>query len=333
MHCCLLGVARTLSNLWFDSTNHHEPYYIGTKISDINSRLLEIKPLSNITRMPRPISDRFHWKANEWRNWLLFYSLPCLLGILPKKYLNHFGFFVTAIFMLLKDNITHEEIDFANDLLIHFVTSYLELYDSINMTINVHLLSHLGKYVSLWGPLWTYSAFVFENGNGSLLNLIKGARGMGVQIVNKYLQQKTIPKLTRNFLVDNEVLNYCNDLTTFLHVKHAQNSSEGNVTLLGKPIKKTLTEEELLVFKRNNLAPTSEFFNKIIYKKMKFYCSLYKRPTRTNDCVALLTSGAYIFIERLIIIENKVFVLGRKIKTTNQSILGNNRAKASHISL
>lgn len=36
---------------------------------------------------------------------------------------------------------------------------------------NVHLITHLTKYVKLFGPLWTHSAFGSENKNGRLKTL------------------------------------------------------------------------------------------------------------------------------------------------------------------
>ena len=43
-----------------------------------------------------------------------------------------------------------------------------ELYGECSCTANAHLLAHLTKYICLWGPLWTHSAFGFENKNGQL---------------------------------------------------------------------------------------------------------------------------------------------------------------------
>ena len=38
----------------------------------------------------------------------------------------------------------------------------------------MHLLTHLCKYVRLWGPLWTHSLFAYENKNGQLKRLFHG---------------------------------------------------------------------------------------------------------------------------------------------------------------
>ena len=51
-----------------------------------------------------------------------------------------------------------------------------------NCTMNVHLLSHLPFYVKLYGPLWTHSAFVFEDGIGHLLKKAHGPHDIGTQV-------------------------------------------------------------------------------------------------------------------------------------------------------
>lgn len=66
------------------------------------------------------------------------------------------------------------------------------------MVYNVHLCMHLGKIVSMLGPLWAYSTFVFESGNDCLKRLIKGTTGIVTQIGRKYVMTKGVFKLMHN---------------------------------------------------------------------------------------------------------------------------------------
>lgn len=50
-------------------------------------------------------------------------------------------------------------------------------------TMNVHLLSHLAFYVRQYGPLWTHSAFVFEDGIGHLVRKAHGTHDIGHQVI------------------------------------------------------------------------------------------------------------------------------------------------------
>lgn len=54
--------------------------------------------------------------------------------------------------------------------------------------MNIHLLLHLTDCVSWWGPLWGYSAFVFENMNGQLKTLFHGTKDMSQQVQFHLLQ-------------------------------------------------------------------------------------------------------------------------------------------------
>ena len=65
MHCCLLGVVRCLLNLWLKSSNSTKSYYVGRLTTLIDRRLLSIKPISELSRAPRSVNDRAHWKASE----------------------------------------------------------------------------------------------------------------------------------------------------------------------------------------------------------------------------------------------------------------------------
>jgi hypothetical protein len=57
------------------------------------------------------------------------------------------------------------------------------LYGAEFMTYNVHILLHLVQSCSNWGPLWQFSAFMFESLNGEILKYIKSSNGVASQIL------------------------------------------------------------------------------------------------------------------------------------------------------
>lgn len=64
MHCVLLGVCRFLLSLWLQPLHHQELYYIGTRTSDLDDRLLSIKPPNEIQRTPRSLASTLkYWKG------------------------------------------------------------------------------------------------------------------------------------------------------------------------------------------------------------------------------------------------------------------------------
>ena len=163
MHACLEGVVKMLLNYWIDSRNHGKPHYIGRQKTEIDNELLKQRPPSEFSRPPRSLVKHLkYWKAAEFRNWLLYYSLPLLLGRLPSLYWHHYSLLVCSLHILLKYKVALEEVDAAEKMLNDFYLLVPELYGESACTHNVHLLSHICKYVRLWGPLWTHSLSVVK---------------------------------------------------------------------------------------------------------------------------------------------------------------------------
>lgn len=62
--------------------------------------------------------------ATEYRNWLLYYSLPCLKGILPDDYYQHYALLVGGITLLSGRSISPGQLQMAGKFLIHFVEMF-----------------------------------------------------------------------------------------------------------------------------------------------------------------------------------------------------------------
>ena len=87
------------------------------------------------------------------------------------KYYKHFKKLVEAISILdSKVGITNENIEYSDKLLKSFVLDTEVLYGKEAMTFNMHLLTHLIKYVKRFGPLWTHNCFPYKQYNGVILN-------------------------------------------------------------------------------------------------------------------------------------------------------------------
>ena len=170
MHCVLEGVTKWMLEKWVTSSSHRCAYCIGRSIKKIDSLLLDLHPPHDFSRAPRSISrHRKHWKASEFRNWLLYFSLPLLVSTLPPLYLHHFSLLVCAIHILLQSKLSDVHIQAAEEMLKDFYSMLPELYGTNSCTFNARSLTHLTMYVRLWGPLWTHSLiFGFESFNGHL---------------------------------------------------------------------------------------------------------------------------------------------------------------------
>lgn len=79
--------------------------------------------------MPRSIKDFRSYKATEFFNWLLYYSLATLNGFMPDIYLQHWMLLVIAIYNLVRQRISISiHIKQSEELLDLFVKQIPSLY-------------------------------------------------------------------------------------------------------------------------------------------------------------------------------------------------------------
>ena len=192
MHSVLEGAFKSLLKHWFDSKYHNEPYSIRRDITYIDKAVSRIRPPREIPRLPRSISLLSFWKASEFRSWM-FYSLPILSEFLPSEYVHHLALLVVSIFVLLSDRISKNDLDVVEELLCTFQALLPVLYTPLLCTANMHSLVHLVQVVRLWGPLWAYSMFSFENVNGYLGKCHHGTGETLKQMVLQLRLQQSLP--------------------------------------------------------------------------------------------------------------------------------------------
>lgn len=201
MHCVLLGVTKMLLKLWFDSEHTGQLWYCGTKVQEADLKLLQIKPPNMITRVPRSIQQhRSYWKATEYRSWLLYYSLPVMINILPVDYIIHHMLLVEAVATLLQDSISLTMLIKAEQLIKHYCFKFSIYYSERYMTANIHHLLHLPEVVTNFGPLFVYSCFPFESQNGKLLNFVKGTQHADLQIIEAITLSQKLPQFAEEVL-------------------------------------------------------------------------------------------------------------------------------------
>ncbi|XP_048239798.1 uncharacterized protein LOC125373034 [Haliotis rufescens] len=162
------------------------------------NRLKNICPPDYVDRLPRDLEKNYnHLKATELQAWLLFYSIPCLNGLLDTVYLEHFAHLFEGIHILLGvgapillgDGISEVDLDRAETLLDHFYSKFGELYGEGSCGLNVpNNCVHLVTFVRKWGPLWGWSCFPFEDMNADIL---KAVHGTG-DVTSQYLRLKEL---------------------------------------------------------------------------------------------------------------------------------------------
>ena len=256
-------------------------------IKKIDEVMMKISATQQISRYTTPMSNRKNWKAREWENYILYYSVPILLPILSPTQFNHWLLFVESFYILLQDRIHIDELNTCNQMLHDFVAQTEELYDITAMTFNLHQLLHICENVLNWGPLWTNSTFCFESANYYLLRAIKSANGVTQQVIRfvnlnhkeRILEKKLIPTAR------NAVVKYCNDILA----SRVENEfcSDGimyfNSTYISECLDNVVLDAD------------SQVFLKCV-KDHCLYESTFIKKTRSNNTIVQLNDGSFLRI-------------------------------------
>ena len=331
MHAVLEGVTRWLANRWFDSKFHASPFYLGRQIRKIDSELLQQRPPHEFSRPPRSIDKHLkYWKASELRNWLLFYSLPLLLSFLPSLYWHHYALLVSAMHIMLGDNVTHAQVDAADQMLVDFCMLLPDLYGESSCTANAHLLLHLAKYVRLWGPLWTHSSFGFESKNGRLKHLFHGNSNIVPQLLFNidvcYTLQHMHPRLVE--CESEQTMNYIDHLSN-LTPRSNMMSIGSHTYIIGQlKVTKPTTEQAVAFGCADDINVFSKMLkDRVLYHSISYPKSATGKRNNTHCCYRDKINGTIHFGQiELFITSPTPSALVRRLQPSSISLIN----KAGH---
>src|SRR5207237_2127454 len=119
-------------------------------IDQISCKLQSFKPYipAEFNRKTRSLKELDHWKATEFRTFLLYVSPLALADILDKKKYKHFMLLHAAVYILSSDLTAFPDWNpFAASLLDTFVSSIKTLYFEELLTYNMHSLIYFANYI------------------------------------------------------------------------------------------------------------------------------------------------------------------------------------------
>jgi hypothetical protein len=145
---------------------------------------------SDFNRKPRTLAELAHWKATEFRTFLLYTGFFVSHRIDHDDILSHFLSLSVSLRILISDKLAvdKELRTFAHELLCYFVNKSAEIYGPQFLVYNVHSLTRLSKEVELFGKLDNCSAFEFENYMQTLKKYARSAKNPVLQ-VSRRLQE------------------------------------------------------------------------------------------------------------------------------------------------
>ena len=190
MHQVCLGVVKRLILLW--KTGPRAIRISDAHISEINNRLWAIKPCvpNDFARKPRGLNETQHWKATEYRQFLLYTGQFALKGILQPQHFEHYMSLSVAMCILISPKHAHTHKDFAQRLLVWFIQKGKELYGNEFLVYNVHSLMHLTDEAVTHGDLDSCAAWRFESFLYQLKKLVRSGKNPVAQIVKRLTEQQ-----------------------------------------------------------------------------------------------------------------------------------------------
>ena len=192
MHMVCLGVVRRLLLYWKGPTGPLSVRIGSRAVNELSHKLVSLCPHipCEFARRPRSFIEILRWKATEFRQFLL-YTGPVILGsILSWDLFCHFMLLSVAVRILACPQLALTFCDYANELLLLFVSTARKLYGKEICVYNIHCLIHLANDVKNLGALDDFSSFPFENKLGQLKKIIRKPQYPIQQIVYRLAEKQ-----------------------------------------------------------------------------------------------------------------------------------------------
>lgn len=93
--------------------------------------------------MPRSLEDLKFWKANEFRQFLLYSGIVALKDFVNKEIYEHFLTLHTATRLIACPKTYNLNVGIAEQLFTNFVENFSKLYGEGKLSYNIHNLLHM----------------------------------------------------------------------------------------------------------------------------------------------------------------------------------------------
>ncbi|CAF1043166.1 unnamed protein product [Brachionus calyciflorus] len=151
MHSVFLGVCKKFFEYWI-SHPISKPCSLKNKISEIDTRTQKITPPSFLKSSARLVSKWRKWRAHDFMNFMLHYSLIVFNGLMNFEYYQNLKLFIVSLECLFSPRIEIENLKKVRNVLHKFVSELSALYDERIMLSGVHELLHLVKIHYILAP-------------------------------------------------------------------------------------------------------------------------------------------------------------------------------------
>lgn len=287
-HLVCLGIVKKLLILWQTGALNVRLSSKKTKIIS-NSLVNCVRPTvpGEFQRKPRSLIYFRHWKATEFRQFLL-YSGPVVLKQVTSRevYINFLSLHISIYILCSKKYCSQlKYLEYAKKLIIHFVSSFSTIYGTHHINHNMHNLLHIMDDVNNYGTLDNFSTFCFENYMIQIKKMLRKDDKPLQQIARRLEESDMIVK-EKLFITNNNPL-FCNQHLDGPLVDNSNNTQYRKVifkefTLVcdGKNNYVGLKEKEIVCIE--NIVYYNDTKICIIGKQFKRKRDLYTLPCKSS---------------------------------------------------
>lgn len=202
MHNIFLGLAKHVIQTWKDIGILKVSHFV--KLQD---KIDLINPPLRMGRIPRKIESGFAaFTADEWKNFILIYSIFALRDIVSIPHYQCWSLLVTACGLLYRPVLSRNNVDEAHILLMEFCKLFETLYGEEYCTPNMHMSLHLKSCILDYGPLPAFWCFAFERYNGILEGVRKSWLSPERQMLIKFTGMQKCLSLSNTLGDKNEFM-------------------------------------------------------------------------------------------------------------------------------
>lgn len=159
MHCSCLGTMKKLLEIWIKSSKEF--------VSSVDAMLVPLKKNwpKEFQRQVRSLKYIDHYKATEFRTWLLYIGPAILKDLMPIEQYIHFCYLHHGFRLLFSfDENFGSKIDLAQQSINKFLTDWPMFYPTASLSYTTHANSHLPEDCrNNWCTPDGFSAFIFES--------------------------------------------------------------------------------------------------------------------------------------------------------------------------
>lgn len=204
MHLLDLGAAKAMLRRILNNEAKYvrETFTIvdAKKLSKTNISLIEFVPIE-FNRKPRSLQHLGHWKAVDFRFFLLYSGFILLRheNIHDDLY-NHFMCLSFAYRLVSTRGIEndYEKLEYAQLFFNFFVSEYRNVYGLLSVTYNIHNILHIVDAVKLYGSVDNFTNYKFENYLNEIKSHIRKRSHVLQQLHNRLQELNAI-----NYLMEN----------------------------------------------------------------------------------------------------------------------------------